>query len=216
MVYCAMALHKLTIPMAPSHTSVALWIAVLCVSLSYSISEPKSIAFLGSRAFHKRWALVPGAYDSVGVLFPSQSGHSPPCFYSFDKPLHIAMPREWPRMGSRRGGSRGCATSQRSTPISYSSSDAMEPERSSPPVTRSGRGRGRGRGRIVDCEHAAHPTVRYHIPCTLANSTFIVSVTIEKCEDLRGQGVAHPEIPADQRMVTPIDSKRSVMEVPLW
>lgn len=80
MVYYAMALHKLTIHAAPSHTSVALWIVVLCVSLSYSISEPKSVPFLGSRVFQKRWALVPGAYNLVGVLFPSQSGHSLPCF----------------------------------------------------------------------------------------------------------------------------------------
>lgn len=121
------------------------------------------------------------------------------------------MSRERPRMGSRHGGSHGHATSQWLTPISYSSSDALEPERSSPPVTRSSRGRGHGHGRMADCEHAAHPTVRYHIPCTLTNSTFTVSVTIEKCEDLKGKGVTHPEIPTNQRMATPIDSQHPVM-----
>lgn len=197
MANCAMALHKLSILTASSHTSMAFWIAVLCVTLSYSISMPESVPVLGTRAFCKHWAPVLGAYDLVGVLFPSQSGYSPPCFCSFINLMHIAMPRKWPRIGSRRGGSHGRATSQRSTPISPSSLHALEPERSSPLVTRSSRGRGCGCGRMADCEHASHPTIRYCIPCTLANSTFIVSVTIEKCEDLRGQVVAHPEIPAD-------------------
>lgn len=212
MVYCAMALHKLFIPAASSQTSAALWIAALCVSLSYSTSELRPvIPFLGLRAFHKCWALVPSSYGSIGVQFPPHSGHSSPCICSFDKPLYIAMPREQPRMGSRRGGSRGRATSQRSTPISYSSLDALEPGWSSPPVTRSGRGRGRGQVRMVDCEHASHPTVRYRILCSLANSTFIVSVTIEKCEDARGSGVAHPGVLADQRMVNQIENQRQVM-----
>jgi len=53
--------------------------------------------------------------------------------------------------------------------------------------------------------------VRYRIPCSLANSTFIVSVTIEKCEDNRGTGAAHPEALAEQRMANPVDNQRQVM-----
>lgn len=190
LVNCDMALHKLIVPAASSHSSAALWIAALCVSLSFSASKLRLVIPF----------LVPSSYGSIGVLFSPCSGYSSPCIRSLDNSLYTAMPREWPRMGSRRGGSRGRAASHRSTPISYSSLDALEPGRSSPPVTRSGRGRGRGRVGRVDCEHAAHPTVRYRILCSLAKSTFIVSVTIEKCEDIRGLGAAHPGALAEQRM----------------
>lgn len=131
---------------------------------------------------------------------------------SFAQPRGLAMPQERLRMLSRRGGSRGRAISQRSTSPTRSFTEVQDSGRHSPPVTRSGRGRGRGRGRRDNCEHEAHPTVRYRIPCTLAHSTFIVSVTIEKCEDPRGQEDAPPEMPADQRRATPMDSQRPVLE----
>ena len=203
LVNCAMALHKLCILAASSYPSVVFWIDVFWVTQCYSITVPESVPVSGTRVFCRHRALAQRAYNFVG--------YSPPCFCSLVNPLYIAIPRERPRMGCKRGGSRGRATSQRSAPISPSSSDELEPERSGPPVTKAGRGRGRGRGRMAECEHATHPTVRYRIPCTLANSTFIVSVTIEKCEDLRGHAVAHPEIPAEQRMAPPIDSQRPVM-----
>lgn len=194
LVNCTMALRKLIAPAALLHSSAASWIAALCVSLSFSASELRPVIPF----------LVPGSYGSIDVLFSPRSGYSSPCIHSLDNSLNIAMPRERPRMGRRRGGSRGRAASQRS-------SDTLEPGRSSPPATRSGRGRGRGRIGRVDCEHAAHPTVPYRIPCSLANSTFIISVTIEKCEDNRGSGAAHLGALAEQRMANPVDNQRQVM-----
>lgn len=65
---------------------------------------------------------------------------------------------------------------------------------------------------MTDCGHEAHPTVRYRIPCTLANSTFIVSVTVEHCDNLRGQAAANLENPPVQGTVPPIDMQLPVME----
>ena len=121
------------------------------------------------------------------------------------------MLRECPRMGSRRGGSHGRATTQRSAPISPSSSVELAPEQNRPHVSIAGRGRGHGRGKMVECEHVAHPTVRYHIPCTLANSTFLVSVTIENCENLSDQAATHQATPPEQGTTPPIDIQCPVM-----
>lgn len=96
-------------------------------------------------------------------------------------------------------------------PIYPSSLVELTPDQNRPHVTRAGRGRGHGRGRMVDCEHEAHPTVSFCIPCTLANSTFLVSVTIENCENLSGQETAHSEIPPEQGTMPPIDTQCPVM-----
>ena len=64
---------------------------------------------------------------------------------------------------------------------------------------------------MVECEHEAHLTVRYRIPCTLANSTFLVSVTIENCANLSGQAAAHQAIPLDQGTAPLIDTQHLVM-----
>lgn len=149
-VNSAMALHKWTAPAALLHSSAAPWIAALCVFLSLSASE-------------HRHGSAPGSYDPFDVLLLFCSEHSSICIH----PLNAAMPRERPRLLSRHGGSGGQAASQWS-------SETMEPGRSSPPVIRGRRDRGRGRIGRVECEHAAHPTMRYRIPCSLANSTFIV------------------------------------------
>jgi len=45
----------------------------------------------------------------------------------------------------------------------------------------------------------------------LANSSFIVSVTIEKCEVARSSTAVHPGAPADQRMANPSDIQRQVL-----
>ena len=113
-------------------------------------------------------------------------------------------------MGSTRGGSHWRATSERSAPISPSSLVEVAPEQNCPQVSRAGRGRGHGCGRMVECEHATHPTIRYRIPCTLANSTFLVSVTIENCANLSDQAVAHQAIPPEQGTVPPIDTQHPV------
>lgn len=121
------------------------------------------------------------------------------------------MQRERQRMLSRRGGSRGRAISQQTTSPTRSFMEMIDSGRSSPPATRSGRGRSRGRGSRNNCEHEAHPTVRFRIPCTLAHATFIVSVTIEQCEDSRDQDDAPPETSAVQRMATPTDSQQPIL-----
>lgn len=163
---------------------------------------PKSISISDSRVFHKNLAPVQRAHVLVSC--------SPPCISALVNTLYNAMLRERPRMGSRRGGSRGCATSERSAPISPSSLVEVAPEQNRPQVSRAGRGRGHGRGRLVECEHAAHPTVCNRIPCTLANSTFLVSVTIENCANLSGQAAAHQKIPREQGTAPPIDTQRPV------
>lgn len=77
---------------------------------------------------------------------------------------------------------------------------------------RDGRGRGLGSRHIIDCGHEAHPTVRYRIPCTLVNSTFIVSVTVEQCENLRDQADVNLEYPPPvQGTVPTIYLQRPVM-----
>ena len=44
-----------------------------------------------------------------------------------------------------------------------------------------------------------------------SNSSFIVSVTIEKCEDAQGSGEAHPGVLVDQRMEKLNDNQRQFM-----
>lgn len=53
-----------------------------------------------------------------------------------------------------------------------------------------GRGSAPGSGDIPECGHVENPTVRYRIPCTLANSTFIISVSVENCGYLGGHAEA--------------------------
>lgn len=36
-----------------------------------------------------------------------------------------------------------------------------------------------------DCGHSEHPAIKYRIPCTFADNTLIVSVTVEHCSDAR-------------------------------
>ena len=214
LVNCAMALHNVCAPAASSHSSVVSWHSstasshpsaatshsstVLLVAQGHSISMPKSISVSDSRVFHRNLAPVQRAHVLVSC--------SPLCICALVNPLYTAMLIEHPRMGSRRRGSHGCATSKRSAPISPSSSVEVAPEQNRPQVSRAGRGRGHGRGRLVECEHAAHPTIRYRIPCTLANSTFLVSVTIENCANLSGQEAAHQAIAPEQGTVPPIDN----------
>ena len=163
---------------ATSHSST-----VLLVAQGHSLSVLKSISISDSSVFHRNLAPVQRAHFLVS--------YSPQCISALVNTQYTAMLREHPRIGSRRGGSRGRATSERSAPISPSSLVEVAPEQNRPQVSRAGRGRGHGRGRLVECEHAVHPTVCYHIPCTLANSTFLVSVTIENCANLSGQATAH-------------------------
>lgn len=115
------------------------------------------------------------------------------------------MRRERVRLLSRRGGSGGRAVSQRS-------SDTLEPERRSPPSTRSGRGRGRGRSGEVVSELAAHQTARYRFPCSFDNAIFIISVSIEKLEDNSNLGAAQAVEPVEQRIANPEERLRSVSE----
>ena len=218
LVNCAMALQNVCAPAASSHSSAVSWhssvasshpsaatshsSAVLLVAQGHSLSVPKSISVSDSRVFHRNLAPVQRAHVLVSC--------SPPCICVLVNPLYTAMPRERPRMGSKHGGSRGHATSQRSAPISPSSSVEVAPDQNHPQVSRARRGRDHGRGRLAECEHAAHPTVCYRIPYTLANSTFLVSVTIENCANLSAQAAAHQAIPPEQGTAPPIDTQRPV------
>lgn len=91
-------------------------------------------------------------------------------------PLSFTMHRERLRGISRRGSFSGRAHSP-----SSSIEDSSEHRRP--------RGRPPGRGRIVEppermeCGHTEHPMVRYRLPCTLANSTFFVTVSVEHCRN---------------------------------
>jgi len=107
------------------------------------------------------------------------------------------MPKERLRMISRCGGSRGRATAQHIS----TSLDPSE-EVSTYPATRSGRGRGHGQDRGEACQHHVHPTSHYRIPCSLANSSFIVSVTIERCEHNSGLGAAHQRAIEEQKVAS--------------
>lgn len=215
LVNSAMTLQNVCAPAASSHSSVVSWhssaasshpsattshsSAVLLVAQGHSLSVPKSISVSDSRVFHRNLAPVQRADVLVSC--------SPPFISALVNTLYTAMLRERPRMGSRCGGSRGRAASERFAPISPSSLVEVAPEQNRPQVSRAGRGRGHGRGRLVECEHAAHPTVCYRIPCTLANSTFLDSVTIENCANLSGQAAAHQAIPREQGTAPPIDTQ---------
>ena len=94
--------------------------------------------------------------------------------------------REQLRMSSRRGGSRGHVATQRPVNLPSSSVETTS-EQNRNPSRLAGRSNVRGRGEIMDCGHVEHPAVRYRIPCTLANNTLIVSVSVEHCSSLRGQ-----------------------------
>lgn len=94
--------------------------------------------------------------------------------------INSTMQRERQRMCSRRGGSRGRATTQRQGPISPSSSSI---EVTSVPQqlhgSSDGGGRGTGRDGRVEGGQDEYPTFRYRLPCPLANSTLIITVTVE-------------------------------------
>jgi len=99
------------------------------------------------------------------------------------------MQRERQRGISRRGSYRGRATIQRQAPSPSSSIEVSSDQRRS-------RGRPVGGGRVaehqdrMECGHSEHPMVRYRIPCTLSNSIFFITVSVEHCRDPRGQGEA--------------------------
>lgn len=67
--------------------------------------------------------------------------------------------------------------------------------------------------RRMDCEHDEHPMVRYRVPCALANSTFIISVTVEHCDILREPAEATLDFPPPIHGTGPIiDLQRPVRE----
>ena len=150
LVNCVMALHNVCAPTGSSHSSTVSWhslvaashpsaatshsSAVLLVAQGHSLSVPKSISVSDSRVFHRNLAPVQRAHVLVSC--------SPLCICALVNPLYTAMPIEHPRMGSRRRGSHGRATSKRSAPISPPSSVEVAPEKNRPQVSRAGRGRG--------------------------------------------------------------------------
>lgn len=130
------------------------------------------------------------------VLWGIAEGHS--CSMEY-----LAMQRERLRMSSRRGGSRGQASTQRNE-ISPSSSVVVTSDHRCFHGRAASRGNAPGRGEILVCRHTEHPTIRYRIPCTLANSTFIVSVSVEHCDNSRGQMEAMQGNPPPAQGTTPI------------
>lgn len=153
-------------------------------------------------------APVPNAYCFSRAQSPALSVHSPLSRLSaFPPPFNnshpIKMPKERLRMISRCGGSRGRATAQHSSTTLDPPEDALVYL-----ATRSGRDRGRGHDRGDACMHHVHPTARYRIPCSLANSSFIVSVTIERCEHNLGPGAVQQRAMEEQRLVSQISTPR--------
>jgi len=130
------------------------------------------------------------------VLWGIAQGHS--CSMEY-----LAMQRERLRMSSRRGSSRGRASTQR-TAISPSSSVEVTSDHRRFHGRATSRGNAPRCGEILECGHTEHPTVGYRIPCTLANSTFIVSVSVEHCGNSRGQMEATQGNPPPAQGTAPI------------
>lgn len=123
------------------------------------------------------------------------------------------MQRERPRMSSCRGSSRGRASSHRPA-ISPSSSVEATSDQNRSQGRPAGRGNVHGRGEIMDCGHTEHPTVRYRIPCTMANTTLIVSVSVEHCSNFRGQlEDTHGNPPQVQRTAPIVDMQVPVVDM---
>jgi hypothetical protein len=121
----------------------------------------------------------------------------------FQFSFHFRMPGERLRLSSRRGGSRGGsrgrANPQRSSHSTESSSNGIDSR-----GARQGRGRGRGRARATVCAHSSHPSTRFRFPCSLDNSTYYVSVRIEKCDN-----AVPPEVSEEQRPPSPVLCQRA-------
>jgi len=113
-------------------------------------------------------------------------------------------------MSSRRGGSRGCAASQRQL-NSPSSSMEITSEVNRTPGRVAERGILRERGEIMDYGHSEHPAIRYRIPCTLKSNTLIVSVTVEHCSNLRGR-VIDLNAPMVDMEVPRVDMRRPIRQ----
>lgn len=141
-------------------------------------------------------------------LVPKEAVREYTCY-----PPNSRMQRERQRGISRRGSYRGRASIQRQAP-SPSSSIEVSSER------RRSRGRAGGRGRVVEhqermeCGHSEHPMVRYRIPCTLSNSTFFVTVSVEHCRKPRGQDEAlHASPPWIPRLAPSVDMQLPTVDM---
>lgn len=226
LVIGAMALSLILIAVVPTHAFGSIKVAVPGDSLSDSSSTyfPSALVHAESSSLLVClcWAIcafaisglhsapVPDAHNFSWAQSSALSVHTPLSrFFAlpppFISPHPIKMPRERLRMVSRRDSSRGRATHQHSSTTLDPSEDA-----SVYLATRSGRGKGRGQARGRACMHHAHPTARFRIPCSLANSSFIVSMTIEKCENAMGSGAIQHGVPAEQRLASQIATPRHV------
>lgn len=215
----AMALSLFLIPVVLSQAFSAIKAAAPGDSLSLSVILSLLVCLCWASSaftisvFHS--APAPGAHSFVRAQSPLLSGYSalsrlPLCTRPSVTSLCITMLRERLKMGSRRGGSRGRATHQHSSTTSYPSSNALDFCCLNYSATKSGMGKGRGQARIGVCEHHAHPTTRFCIPCSLENSSFIVSMTIEKCENAKGSGATQLGVPVDQRLASPKVTQRKL------
>lgn len=90
-----------------------------------------------------------------------------------------AMQRERQRMCSRRGGTRGRASTQRQGHISPSSSIEVTSVPQRFQGSNDEGGRGAGRDARAEGGQEESPTLRYRLPCPQANSTLIISITVE-------------------------------------
>jgi len=127
--------------------------------------------------------------------------------------VNWTMQRERLRMSSRRGSSRGRASTKRPA-ISPSSSVEVTTEQNRSQGKLAGHGNVLGWGEIMDCGHTEHPTVRYRIPCTLENTTLIVSVSVEHYSNFRGQlEDLHGNPPQVQRTAPIVDMQVPVVDM---
>lgn len=113
-------------------------------------------------------------------------------------------------MSSRRGGSRGCAASQRQL-NSPSSSVEITSEVNRIPGRGIGHGILREHGEIMECRHSEHPAVRYRIPCTLESNTLIISVMVEHYSNLRGS-LIDLNAPMVDMQVPQVDMRKPIRE----
>lgn len=127
--------------------------------------------------------------------------------------VNWAMQRERLRMSSRHGSSRGRSSTQWPA-ILPSSSVEVTSEQNRSQGRLAGHSNVLGQGEIMDCGHTVHPTVRYWIPCTLANTTLIVSVSVEHCSNFRGLlEDLHGNPPQVQRTTPIVDMQVPVVDM---
>lgn len=169
----------------------------------FRLSKVAAPCCTSSANSHIRWPSALNQWDQsppyvAGLLLKC----SPIIPSALDGPSRCKMPREQPVMGCRRGSYRDRGSRQSSSTTSEPSSNTSEFYCYRYLATRSGRARGRGKTTAEVCLHHSHThTAHFRIPCSLGNSSFIVSVFVEMCEVAVSSREVNPKASLQQRMV---------------